>query len=92
MYAASRRSILHRICQRKEETIMRLVAPLALAWLLTGCVSYTNSAAREPHGAVACADKEASCKEICGPTGIQSYSCRATPREGMDYKCECKKP
>jgi hypothetical protein len=65
---------------------------LLLPWLLAGCISYTSSESKAPDFSAACAGKEAQCKELCGSVGIQTYSCKAAPREGMDYKCECKKP
>lgn len=65
---------------------------LVLPVLLTGCISYTSSEAKAPDYSKACVGKESQCKELCGSIGIQLYSCKAAPNEGMDYKCECKKP
>ena len=60
---------------------------------LTGCISFNSS---EPPSAPdyisVCQDKEAQCKQICADVGVQTFSCKAAPREGMDYKFECKKP
>lgn len=76
---------------RQPETTMRFIALLTFPWLLVGCISF-SSESKAPDFAAACAGKEDLCKEICGSTGIQAYSCKAAPREGMDYRCECKRP
>ena len=60
--------------------------------LLAGCISFNSSESpAAPDHIAACRDKEAQCKQTCADVGVQSFSCKATPREGMDYKCECKK-
>lgn len=63
-----------------------LIAPLA------GCISFNSSEPGTPDYASYCENKEAQCREICGSEGIQTFSCKAAPREGLDFKCECKKP
>ena len=39
-----------------------------------------------------CQDKEAQCRQTCGEAGVQTFTCKAGPSEGVDYRCECKKP
>jgi hypothetical protein len=72
---------------------MRTLLLLSLASLLTGCISFNSSESpAAPDYAAFCQDKEAQCKEICGDAGVQVFSCKAAPREGLDYQCQCKKP
>lgn len=59
---------------------------------LSGCISFNSSESQAPDYAPFCQNKEAQCREICGDHGVQSFSCKAAPREGMDYSCQCKKP
>lgn len=69
-----------------------LLAFSALA-MLAACVSFNSSAPAETPDYIAfCQDKEAQCKQICGDAGVQNFSCKAAPREGLEFKCECKKP
>lgn len=72
---------------------MRHIPLFILPLLLSACVSFNRSQAPEaPDFVAVCEGKEAQCKEICGSAGIQVFSCKAAPREGMEYKCECRKP
>lgn len=62
--------------------------------LLTGCISFssTETPTAAPDYAGFCREKEMQCKEICGDAGVQLFSCKAAPREGLEYQCQCKKP
>lgn len=71
---------------------MRLIL-LLLPALLAGCISLSSSESPvAPDYAAFCQDKETLCREICGAAGVQSFSCKAAPREGLEYQCQCKKP
>ena len=73
--------------------MIRFVALLAAAVLLGGCISFNSSESPAgPDYAAFCQDKEALCREVCGDTGVAAFSCKAAPREGLDYSCQCKKP
>lgn len=66
---------------------------LLLPALLAGCLSFSSSAPpAAPDYAAFCQEKEALCREICGNAGVQAFSCKAAPREGLEYQCQCKKP
>lgn len=66
---------------------------LAAATLLTGCISFNSSESPAgPDYAAFCQDKENQCRDVCGPAGVAAFSCKAAPREGLDYSCQCKKP
>jgi len=69
----------------KHPLYLLLLVPLA------GCISFNSSEPGTPDYASYCENKEAQCREICGSEGIQTFSCKAAPREGLDFKCECKK-
>lgn len=72
---------------------MRTLLLLSLAGLLTGCISFSSSESpAQPDYVAFCQNKEAQCREICGDAGVQAFSCKAAPREGLDYQCQCKKP
>ncbi len=72
---------------------MRTLLLLSLASLLTGCISFNSSESPAmPDYAAFCQQKEAQCKQICAGVGVQAFSCKAAPREGLDYQCQCKKP
>lgn len=71
---------------------MKSLYSLLLVVPLAGCISFNSSESGSPDYAAFCESKEAQCREICGPAGIQTFSCKAAPREGLDFKCECKKP
>jgi hypothetical protein len=72
---------------------MRPLLLLSLASLLTGCISFSSSEPpAQPDYIAFCQNKEAQCKDICGDAGVQTFSCKAAPREGLDYQCQCKKP
>jgi hypothetical protein len=61
--------------------------------LLAGCISLSSSESPAgPDYAAFCQEKETQCTEICGNVGIQAFSCKAAPREGLEYQCQCKKP
>lgn len=71
----------------------RLPVLLAAAALASGCISFNSG--ESPAGtdyAAFCQDKETQCLSICGATGVASFSCKAAPREGLEYACTCKKP
>ena len=63
--------------------------------LLAGCISFSSSESPPPAApdyAGFCREKEAQCRDICGSTGVHAFSCKAAPREGLEYPCQCKKP
>ncbi|NWG39897.1 MAG: hypothetical protein HXY27_08025 [Hydrogenophilaceae bacterium] len=70
---------------------MKYLLSLFLVVPLAGCISFNSSDAGTPDYASFCENKEAQCREICGSEGVQAFSCKAAPREGLDFKCECKK-
>ncbi len=73
--------------------MMRMLVLLAAAALVSGCISFNSSESPAgPDYAAFCQDKEAQCREICGDAGVAAFSCKAAPREGLDYSCQCKKP
>lgn len=59
---------------------------------LTGCLSISSTKSPEAVYADPCQGKEQVCRDICGSTGVQAFSCTAKPGEGMNYKCECRRP
>lgn len=66
---------------------------LLLPAILAGCISFSSSESpATPDYAAFCQDKETQCREICGSAGVQAFSCKAAPREGLEYQCQCKKP
>lgn len=71
---------------------MKFISPLALPFLLSGCISFSSSEAPVPEYLDACANREAQCREVCGNAGVQAYSCSARPGEGINFRCECRKP
>ncbi len=72
---------------------MRALLLLSPLLLLAGCISLSSSEAPPaPDYAAFCQDKESLCREICGSAGVQAFSCKAAPREGLEYQCQCKKP
>lgn len=72
--------------------VARLAGLLAAA-LLAGCVSFNSSESpAAPDYAAFCQDKESQCREVCGSVGVQSFSCKAVPREGLEYRCQCRQP
>lgn len=72
---------------------MRTLLLLPLAALFSGCISFSSSEPPSAPDYVAfCQEKETQCKAICSDVGVQSFSCKAAPREGLDYQCQCKKP
>jgi hypothetical protein len=63
------------------------------AVLLAGCISFSSSESPAvPDYAAFCQGKETQCKEICGNVGVQAFSCKLAPGEGLEYQCQCKKP
>jgi hypothetical protein len=62
--------------------------------LLAGCISFssTESSPTAPDHTAFCQDKETQCREICGSAGVQAFSCKAAPREGLEYQCRCRQP
>jgi hypothetical protein len=75
-----------------EEVIMKFLLLLSTPILLGGCISFSASEATSPEYVNACANREQQCREVCGSAGVQGYSCSARPGEGIDFKCECRKP
>lgn len=72
---------------------MRTLLLLLPAALLAGCISFSSSESPAvPDYAAFCQEKETQCKDICGGAGVQAFSCKAAPREGLEYQCQCKKP
>jgi hypothetical protein len=72
---------------------MKLLLSLLSLLPLAGCISFSSSESPSgPYYASFCQDKQAQCRELCGTEGIQTFSCKAAPLEGLDFKCECKKP
>jgi hypothetical protein len=69
---------------------MKFLIFLLLALPMAGCISFSSSESATPDYATFCENKEAQCREICGAAGIQTFSCKAAPREGLDFRCECK--
>lgn len=68
---------------------------LLLVWAalgLVGCISFSSSESPSPAYPDTCQGKEAQCREICGERGVQSFSCTARPGEGVNLKCECRRP
>jgi hypothetical protein len=74
------------------EVIMKFLFLLSIPILLTGCISFNSSEATMPAYVDACANREQQCREVCGNAGVQGYSCSARPGEGINFKCECRKP
>jgi hypothetical protein len=65
--------------------------------LLAGCISFSSTKApgapsSPPDYTGFCKEKELLCRDMCAGTGVQTFSCKATPSEGLDYQCQCKKP
>jgi hypothetical protein len=71
---------------------MKTLPPLLFALFLAGCISFNSSETPTPEFVNACANKEQQCREICGTAGVQAFSCSARPGEGINLKCECRKP
>jgi hypothetical protein len=73
--------------------MIRSLYLLAVPILLAGCIFFSSSESPAATDYAAfCLDKDAQCRAICGDAGVQTFSCRAAPREGVDYQCQCKKP
>jgi hypothetical protein len=73
--------------------MFRTVLLLLPVVLLAGCISFSSSEpASAPDYVAFCQEKETQCKEICADAGVQVFSCKAAPREGLEYQCQCKKP
>jgi hypothetical protein len=73
--------------------MFRTLLLLSPTILLAGCLSFsTSESPTAPDYAAFCQEKEAQCKEICGNVGVQAFSCKAAPREGLEYQCQCNKP
>lgn len=68
--------------------LLSLLFPL----LLAGCISFSSSESPTPVYVDACANKEQQCREVCGNTGVQAFTCSAKPGEGITLRCECRKP
>lgn len=74
--------------------MLRTLLAASVLALLAGCISFssTETAEKMPDYRSFCQDKENQCRQTCGPAGVQNFSCRAGPSEGVNYQCECKKP
>lgn len=73
--------------------MLRTLLSVSALTLLAGCISFSSTESAEaPDYRGFCQDKETQCRQTCGDIGVQLFSCRAAPSEGLDYKCECKKP
>jgi hypothetical protein len=74
-------------------TMLRFLAAAPLATILAGCISFSSSEAPpSPDLTAFCQDKESQCRAGCGEAGVQHFSCKAAPSEGLEYRCECRKP
>lgn len=72
---------------------MKSLPALLLALPPVGCISLGSSeTSSAPDDADFCQDKDVQCKQNCGDLGVQSFACKAAPREGLEHRCECKKP
>lgn len=72
---------------------MRHFLLLWMTTLLAGCISFSSSeTAQAPDYLAFCQGKEAQCRDICSNTGIQVFSCKATPSTGLEFQCQCKNP
>lgn len=71
---------------------MKYLTAFAIALLLTGCISISASEVPTPNYVNACSNREQQCHDVCGNAGVQAYSCNAKPGEGINFKCECRKP
>jgi len=71
---------------------MKFLLSLLPVLLLGGCISFSSSETPTPEFANACANKEQQCREVCGNAGVQSFSCSARPGEGINLRCDCRKP
>ena len=73
-----------------------MLRPLLLlppAILLAGCISFSsNKSSTAPDYSAFCQQKETQCRENCGNDGVQAFSCKALPSEGLEYQCQCNKP
>jgi hypothetical protein len=73
--------------------MFRTLLLLSPAVLLAGCISLSSTESpTAPDYAGFCREKEAQCKEICSNAGVQAFSCKAAPHEGLEYQCQCKTP
>jgi hypothetical protein len=63
--------------------------------LLAGCISVSSTkpaaSADSPNYSAFCQERETQCRQSCGSAGVQAFSCKAAPSEGLDYQCQCKK-
>lgn len=72
--------------------MFRTLVLLFPAALLSGCISFSSSESpAAPDYAAFCHEKETRCTETCGNAGVQAFSCKATPGDGLEYHCQCKK-
>lgn len=78
----------------RETSMLRLILSISSLALLAGCISFSSSteSPATPDYKGFCQDKETQCRQTCGDLGVQTFSCKAAPLEGLEYKCECKKP
>ena len=73
--------------------MFRTVLLLLPTAVLVGCISFSSSEqTTAPHYTAFCQEKESQCREICADVGVQVFSCKSAPREGLEYQCQCKKP
>jgi hypothetical protein len=71
---------------------MKRLFLLALPLSLSGCISFNSSDFPVPEVFDPCLNKEIQCRDICGERGVQSFSCNAKAGEGVNLKCECRRP
>lgn len=74
--------------------MLRTLLACSMLVMLAGCISFSSSteSTAAPDYKGFCQDKEAQCRGTCGDAGVQTFTCKAGPGEGVDYRCECKKP
>jgi hypothetical protein len=73
--------------------MIRMLYWPAVAALLAGGISFSSTGSpATPDFTAFCQDKEAQRRAPCGDAGVQAFSCKAAPRESVDYQCQCKKP
>jgi hypothetical protein len=73
--------------------MIRALLLLSPAVLLVGCISFSSSESpAAPDYTAFCQEKERQCRHTCADGGVQAFSCKAAPREGLEYQCQCKQP
>lgn len=73
--------------------VLHLISTASIAVLLAGCISFSSSdAPAAPDLTGLCQQKEAQCRSSCGEAGVQHFSCKVAPLEGLEYRCDCRTP